>query len=299
VEFSGLVKGVQDFWEFIWPPVICLVLLLGIPALLAPSVLTAGLQHLERLRPDSPHQVTVFKFFKRFGIDKLVPVIAAFALVFLLDVLRNAVFFAGTAIPPNISYDTNRLLLYHGREGNIQSLWFKTGKPADFFRVQQRIELALGEAEAAHKDRELSDVHFWSERAGHDYSAFGASKFFVLWSAVFCIIGIRKHDPNRRPLLGGVLIMLFFIVAAGIFSIRFVYATEQSFYAQTHLADAATTGTLPDCPGENNPCTAYRQMIDAMANNPSYHAAHWWFISETDVFSYFRWLREQARNQLG
>jgi hypothetical protein len=299
VDFSGLVKGVQDFWNFIWPPVICLSLLLGIPALLAPSVLTAGLQRIERHWPDSPHQVTLFKFFKRFGIDKLVPVITAFVLIFLLDVLRNAVLFAGTALPPNISYDTNRLLLYHARDGDIRSLWFKTGKPADFFRVQQQIEFVLGEAEAAHKDRELHDVHYWSERAGRDYSAFGASKFFVLWSAIFCIIGIRKRAPGRRPVLGGVLMTLFFMVAAGVFSIRFVYAIEQSFYAQTRLADTASIGSMPDCVGENNPCSAYQQMVEAMTNNPSYHAAHWWFISETDVISYLRWLREQARNQLG
>ena len=88
MDFSGLVKGVQDFWDFIWPPIFCLVALVGITYHVAPLTFSKMLSKLATLRPTAQRQIQFVKVSKRFGFDKLLPIICAFFLIFALDVIR-------------------------------------------------------------------------------------------------------------------------------------------------------------------------------------------------------------------
>jgi hypothetical protein len=123
LDFSGLVKGVQDFWDFIWPPIFCLFALVGAANYVAPLTVSKVLAKLAAFKPDSKRQIQFVKVSKRFGFDKLLPIICAFFLIFALDVIRNIVVMGGQAIPPVITYTPSALVVENDTDSMIQCLW--------------------------------------------------------------------------------------------------------------------------------------------------------------------------------
>jgi hypothetical protein len=123
MDFSSLVKGVQDFWDFIWPPVLCLVALVGIASYVGPATFNRLLAKCGALRPTTDRQIQFVKASKRFGFDKLMPVICAFCLIFLLDVVRNVVVMGGQIIPPSITYQPAVIILDNESIPAVRCLW--------------------------------------------------------------------------------------------------------------------------------------------------------------------------------
>lgn len=58
MDFSGLVKGVQDFWDFIWPPIFCLLALVGITYYVAPLTFGRMLSKIATLKPTDKGQIS-------------------------------------------------------------------------------------------------------------------------------------------------------------------------------------------------------------------------------------------------
>jgi hypothetical protein len=123
MDFSGLVKGVQDFWDFIWPPIICLLALFGIIFFVAPLLSRRILSKLASWKPADRSQIQFIKVSKRFGIDKLLPIICAFFLIFFLDAVRNIVVMGGQSIPPVISYSPSGIILEDHDNSTVRCLW--------------------------------------------------------------------------------------------------------------------------------------------------------------------------------
>jgi hypothetical protein len=123
VDFSGLAKGVQDFWNFIWPPIFCLVALIGLCAYVAPTTLGRLVTLIEDLKPTNDRQIQLVKISKRFGFDKLLPIVCAFFLIFFLDVARNVVILGGQLLPPVISYNPSGILLGNRSNPIVRCLW--------------------------------------------------------------------------------------------------------------------------------------------------------------------------------
>lgn len=222
MDFSGLVKGVQDFWDFIWPPILCLVALIGITFYAAPLTLSKMFSSLTRLRPTDQRQIHFIKVSKRLGFDKLLPIICAFFLIFLLDVVRNIVVMGGQAIPPVITYTPSRLIIENDTDSMIQCLWktrsesihlqqeatIKASKsPQEVERLSQKdtdpshldmrygfvnfeditqiINAAVAEAEAQHKDSEpVKSLHYAEENTGTPHMVFSALKFLFIYTLI-------------------------------------------------------------------------------------------------------------------
>ncbi len=90
MDFSSLVKAVQDFWSFIWQPVLCVVALIGTAVFIAPNYCRRIGRLLLRTKPSAEAQISFVKISKRFGFDRLAPVIAAFTLLFVLSATRTS-----------------------------------------------------------------------------------------------------------------------------------------------------------------------------------------------------------------
>ena len=97
MEISQISTAVRDLWDFAWPPVILLFLVVCLARLVAPNVsyrvyvsATARLSALDIRR--------VRAVLRLWGLSKLVPVIAFFLLVFFLYVSRVLIFAAGSLL---------------------------------------------------------------------------------------------------------------------------------------------------------------------------------------------------------
>ena len=114
MDLSALIKGVQDFWNFIWPPVVLLIVLAALALAIAPGAL-AGIRDVVRAHlPDHATRLAAARNFRHFGFDKLTPVVGVFCLIFLLYVARNAVDAVGGALPLTVvEYPGVWLLLMH------------------------------------------------------------------------------------------------------------------------------------------------------------------------------------------
>ena len=165
MDFSGLVKGVQDFWDFIWPPILCLIALVGITAYVAPSVFSKMSSKLTNLKPNAQRQIQFVKVSKRFGFDKLLPIICAFFLIFLLDVARNIVVMGGQAIPPVLSYTPSALILENHSDSMIQCLW-KTRSESIHLQQEATIKAAASPEETERLSRKDPDPTHLDTRYG-------------------------------------------------------------------------------------------------------------------------------------
>src|ERR1700761_7369756 len=110
MDFSSLVKAVQDFWSFIWPPVLCVMALMGTARFIAPNYCRRMAGLLLRTKPSAETQISFAKISKRFGFDKLAPVITAFTLLFVLSATKNIVIVVGSLVPIEVSFNPDRLL---------------------------------------------------------------------------------------------------------------------------------------------------------------------------------------------
>jgi hypothetical protein len=160
MDFSGLIKGVQDFWDFIWPPILCLVALIGITSYVAPLTFSKMFSKLTSLRPTDKRQIQFIKVSKRFGFDKLLPIICAFSFIFLLDVVRNIVVMGGQAIPPVITYTPSRLILENNSDMMIQCLW-KTRSESIHLQQEATIKAATSPQQVERLSRKDQTPIMW------------------------------------------------------------------------------------------------------------------------------------------
>jgi hypothetical protein len=274
MDFSGLVKGVQDFWDFIWPPILCLVALVGLTLYVAPLLYSTTLSNIESLRPTEQRQIQFFKAAKRFGFDKLFPIICAFFVIFLLDVVRNIVVMGGQALPPVIIYTPSALLLESSSDSMIQCLW-KTrsasihlqqqesikaaASPQEVAQLPQKdtdpnhldmrygfvtfedlsqlIEAAVADAEMKHKDSEpVKGLHYTQERTATPHLVFSALKFLFLYLLFVSFLELRRSKTRPRVVFRTFLSLGVLLVGMVGYFLGYLKATENVANMRRYVA---------------------------------------------------------------
>ncbi|MEO8131439.1 MAG: hypothetical protein ABI822_30365, partial [Bryobacteraceae bacterium] len=285
MDFSGLIKGVQDFWDFIWPPILCLVALVGLTLYIAPLMFSRVLSKAASLRPTEPRQIQFFKAAKRFGFDKLFPIICAFFLIFLLDVVRNIVLMGGQALPPVITYTPSALLLENSSNSMIQCLW-KTRSASIYLRQQentrtaasqkgaapppqkdpdpthldmrygfvtledisQLIDAAVADAEVQHKDSEpVKSLHYAQERTDTPHLVFSALKFLFLFLLCVSVLELRRSATRRRVVARALLSLGVLILGIVGYLLAYLKATENVAAMKRYVAQAYPITSAMNC----------------------------------------------------
>ncbi|MEG9437407.1 hypothetical protein JAO29_14720 [Edaphobacter sp. HDX4] len=274
MDFSGLVKGVQDFWDFIWPPIFCLIALIGIPNYVAPLTFAKILAKLAALKPDNQRQIRFVKVSKRFGFDKLLPIICAFFLIFFLDVIRNIVVLGGQAMPPVVSYIPSAIVLENHHDSMIQCLWktrseaihlqqevatkaaaslkdahslaLKDADPTHidmryglvtFDDIAQLINTAVAEAEAQHKDSDIvKSLHRAEENTGTQHTTFSALKFLFVYTLTIGVIELRRSNTRPRVVVRTFLLLGVIVFGTLGYFLRYLKALEDEHYMKRLVA---------------------------------------------------------------
>lgn len=320
MDFSGLVKGVQDFWDFIWPPIFCLLALVGITYYVAPLTFGRMLSKIATLKPTDKGQIQFVKVSKRFGLDKLLPIICAFFLIFALDVLRNIVVPGGQAIPPVISYNPSALVLEHHTDSMIQCLW-KTRSEAihlqqealikaspketeilawkdpdpnhidlryghfNFSDISQIVDAAVADAEVQHKDSDqVKGLHYAEQNIGTPHVIFSALKFLFIYTLILSLLELRRSPTRSRIVFRTFL--LFGMIMIGLFGffLRFLNAAEKFQDMRRYIAQTYPVAGSMHCEAFNDEtATDLNSLYDKMVKREQSRGERWWSLQFPDT----------------
>lgn len=295
MDFSGLVRAVQDFWNFVWPPVVCLAILLGTIYAVAPSAASRVGTLLARLKPSPSSQLSAAKNLRRFGFDKLLPLLAAFCVLFLMDVARTMVVLVGDALPPSISYRYDLWFLQHASDERIPCLWAHFDDAPRLNELQNDVERTLSESEAVSKNSHLfENIRNWSEHSGKAHTAFSACKFFMAWALFWTLVEIVLTKRLQRALFL-VVCLAILLLAGTFFFFRHIWAIEQEQYARVEAAQVFLFQKPPRCHSISaTQQSAYDEIVtDAQRTADQGKEHQWWTIRMFDAY-YLRWIWKQV-----
>jgi hypothetical protein len=331
MDFSGLVKGVQDFWDFIWPPILCLVALVGITSYVAPLTFSKMLSKLTSFRPTDQRQIQFVKVSKRFGFDKLLPIICAFLLIFVLDVVRNIVVMGGQAIPPVISYTPSALVLKDNSDSMIQCLW-KTRSESihlqqeatikaaaspqeverlsrkdpdpthldtrygfvNFEDITQLINAAVADAEVQHKDSEpVKSLHYAEGNTSTPHMVFCGLKFLFLYTLILSFIELRRSTTRPRVMLRTFIMLGVIFAGMFFYFLRYLRATENVEDMKRYVAQTYPINGSMHCDAFDDQTSMDLDSLyeKAVSHEQSRHE-RWWSLQFPDT-KIFTWSWEQ------
>ena len=286
MDVSSLTKAVQDFWQFVQFPLLCVVVLFLLLRLIAPSTASKLWVKLTVLHVSDTSQIEIYKTAKRFGFDKLAPILTGFVLLLALDVLSNSVSFVGFELPPTISYSPDKLLYTHMPDRDTAMLWCNLGRPASVIELSNRVQNAANNPPENEKNApSLRWLANDEQRAGSAYKAFCTCKFLLLFALLIAICEIRISRRWVRPLFGCLLCVAVLSVVAALYGLRFLYQTERVELSRLTVAEAtvpmdSACKTLTETPQE---------FKDMMATGSR---TRWWYLGTADL-SYPQWMLVQ------
>ncbi len=281
MDFSSLVKAVQDFWNFIWPPVLCTAALMGISWIVAPNVCRRTGAALLAHKPSPETQIAFAKAAKRFGLDKLAPILAAFTLLFLLSAIKNVVLVAGALVPVEITFNPDALLRNHAVDPKVADLWFSYGGKDDISGFREQIQRTVDEAKQKNADAQVvNGLGYWQRTAGGDTEMFNACKFLALWTIGMVLLELRLKGGRVRAFARGVLLSVTLLLTGSVYVVLYLYATDQEQYEALTVAEVYKTPEIHNCYSSSETDDAKCKTFQDTLHPPSYGAGErWWHIN--------------------
>lgn len=231
MDFSAIVNSVGQAWEFAWPPIILLLIMLVIVRLVAPRLFSVGISRLSSSQTLNAVR-RIRAMFRIYGIGKLFPVAVAFSLILLLYMTTRIAMGAGNMIPVGVSYVPSLIiqkLLTHADIAcyvkNLNDLQY-ISDITDFVSRQWRPAV----------DDDPS-AKYWSRVSGRQVGMFNQVKFLLLLCLGFAILERVKFGPG----VWGAPVALSFglTLLCAYFATFHLYALEHEFRA---VLSAATAG---------------------------------------------------------
>lgn len=278
MDFSSLVKAVQDFWNFIWPPVLCTLALIGIAYFEAPNWCRRVRGFLIAKKPSPESQIAFAKLSKRFGLDKLAPIVIAFTLLFVLSATRNVVLLLGSLVPIEVTNTPDLWIQSHSQDPRLADLWLSYGTNGNASALHQQIQRSVDEAKQKDANGSvISSFQYWKNIAGSDTEMFNACKFLVLWSILMLLLELRERRQPTRALGRCFVLVTVLLFAAACYVVLDIYALDQQQYAALDVAEVYKSPEAHNCETNSDPqCEMYRKVMEAPSSYPA--DGRWWHI---------------------
>jgi hypothetical protein len=231
-----------------------------------------------------PYLKRVRASFRLFGLSKALPLVAGFAVVFLLFVSGQTVNLLGSALPPSISWRPDTLFQRTASDELIKCQAARFGVSQEIDRYELRRALDVWRRDIEDATRQNDAVTGWQERQGAAARRFSAAKFLLAWVLLSLVVGLVVPGRIRpKALLGWTAV---FGVAAAYFLVAHLYAIEQSGYA---IRNAAETQFLkqPACQSLHVP-----DSFDVALQNIREDARRqaWWNFRVGALADYSTWV---------
>ncbi|HXA18615.1 MAG TPA: hypothetical protein VN380_16595 [Thermoanaerobaculia bacterium] len=265
MNFAQIAAAVKDVWDFLWPPIALIVVLLAITRAVAPKT-NVVLALWLRARLDSEHQARMNEIVDRVGLGKTLAATFIFIGVFALYVTATVSTVVGAAIPPNISYFPDRILARRISDDDAACIWSR-------YPYTEGLRDAI---DAARRDGHLKMVEEasnpWRESALAARRTFDAVKFLALWALAFAVAEAWRTRRFLRPAARAVIIMSLLSMLELIVFVHFLYCARQSVF--TSVVDlTAIERVLGTCNERTRLTPDQKTAIDTMRRES------WWKLS--------------------
>ncbi|HEX7155059.1 MAG TPA: hypothetical protein VF618_26520 [Thermoanaerobaculia bacterium] len=276
MNFAEIKAAVRDLWEFVWPPIVLLIVLVLLARFVAPL-------RVERLRErlggviDREKIAALRTAAEQMGVATALPIATLFFLIFILYVTSTTVITFGSMLPPSIATSSEASLARSLGDADVACLWSRYSADGELLHLA---ELARAEGKVKTTSESLD---YWIDRRDRFGAAFDALKFIALWALVWAFAeGLASRAWGRALIrvLPALVLTLFAVVAS---IAMYLFASQQIVHAR-----AADLRTLL----ASAPCTPAVTLSNVQATELAALRRDELWSLESSSFSYARWFMD-------
>lgn len=288
---SDIQQSVIDLWRFLVPPVSILLSMSAITYFICGNSIISWLQ---RLVPELHHieNQKIKKALEFYGINKLMPLVTFFIIMFVLHISLTIFYGIGQILPYHLSIDPDQLLLEISDDNRLARIWaaYPNIKDVGTLRllIQQKTELEKDESL-----RRLWGIENWNDQISSNYLGFIAIKFLILWAFLSLLFSTKLEQVEPYPLVRFFKVLLILILIGLFFIASYFYATEQLIYAELNGIEVTSGITNASAKEDwNNSIEQFKQKVqDERKSRPN---KLWWDIRFVDDY-YYKWIYQNIR----
>jgi len=288
LELESIGKSIRELWHFLYAPTVVCAFMACISLFIGGDVLRR-LGAAEKFKSAVARTNESKKLLEFYGLNKLMPLISLFALLFLLQAVSVLSVLIGQALPVHLSYSGD--LLFHkiaGRE-RIAAYWEKHPQA---MHLSELVPLIRDDAKAA-SSKEGGDafgVRSWEEQQGDAHVRFSNTKFLMLWGFSAWLYagwtGKRWVIRTLRLLIVWILIT----PAAAYFIAQYFYAAEQHAYSE--LSAALSIPHPVEKETAESLAITHSLILQRISIEFDRHTSDkWWDVRLLDSY-YYKWVVE-------
>lgn len=287
MSFQNIQGAVHQAWEFAWPPVVLLLIMIIIFFWIAPAAAIRGRTVLvnaittDKVRKTRAH-------LRLWGLSKLLPIMAAFGILFLLYFVNRSVRSMGDLLPPKIVHTPSSLVARYGDPrmlGCVASRYSYSEEgrrrlPSGVFQKVSRDILGVGEGSIKFRH--------WKDKENRAIATWDVAKFLFLWAILCMVIQRLARGPLRWHTLFISSVVLTLVASGSL--VNYVYALQQRYYQQLYAAEAKFM-TAKECK-EYLLTKEDEEALNIYRKNSS--DARWWWLSMESAVTQFPWIYREV-----
>jgi hypothetical protein len=296
---NNITSTVKELWDFLVPALLKMAIAIGLFAWLARPVFQGLLSRMRnavvRVRGDAETDPLV----KSLGLEKLIPVVGLFMIVFVVYAGNEIILGIGWRLPIDIVTTQPASLLHHTPEERLLLLWSRH-PDAEFWDLPAALESDLYTLTLTHSKEVLSNVENWEKTSAAVRRWFYTAKFLIALSIVLCIIQIRlKLNPGktiRRTLIAILVLSCALVLLCG----QMLYCENQLLAAKYGILVAALPSKViqPAVMANLKDKLKVFEMVEGQRS--------WWDVRFVDTYSWMTGVKylagyslynEQRRNK--
>jgi hypothetical protein len=259
---ANLPEAVTKFWQFLFPSILHLGLLVGLAIYLAPAVLGGSRRLLVASNARGILRLLRSKTAEALGINKLAPFLTLFLILLAMVIANDMARWVGNNTPPVLLWSSPDDLFAAQRSQDLLTIWERYPNVKDPLELESIIEELFLE----HRDN--SGYAFWSDRASWVEGLFERMKFYLLWIVLWAVIGVRQR--TGAPIKRGLALFTVALVAAWLVVAYSVHAHRELVGAEIEVAERWTARTAPSAAPED-----IQQRVLALDRNTSRETRPW------------------------
>ncbi len=285
MNFTSLQQAVRDIWGFVFPPVMTVLLLLLIAYLITGSRLFVPFKALAAYGLDLFQNEDSKKLIEFYGVSKLMPVIAVFAIVSALYISMVGVRLIGSVLPVSPTYNPDALFISIDNSDLLARIWSKFPTVPSLSNLRTIIQERSYKAEKE-LDKPFLGIANWESTARSHTTSLHTTKFLVLWALVCLVAAVALGTPFWVAFVRTIGIGILLFATAIYFTLQFFYATEQLAHAQLNAVDALVSSAQQQQsnPSSEETLEKFRKLVSEEKERRRGEA--WWNIMVFDRYFY-------------
>ncbi len=222
---SDIQQSVTDLWRFLVPPVSILLCMSVITYYICGYSPVKLFQEFLLQLPDIQNE-EIEDVLQFYGIDKLMPIITLFLIIFFLHASYTIFIAIGSQLPPYLSHDNNKLFIAVDGGTRLARIWAAHPNIQDFNTLCMMIEQE-SELEKDQSLREVWGLDIWKNIRSSNFLRFSSTKFLILWTFLSLIL-FQKLEQSFLYSCARFLIVILILLIVGIsFILHYFEAVKQ------------------------------------------------------------------------